>query len=80
MTKDEELTDGEPGGQLDVPGAVVCLDQALPHVQQRVGVQSECRYVVNQHDVHAQALPAAVGQDRVHIGCKSHRAGITCLV
>ena len=61
--RDWGLTDGESGRQLDVPGAVVRPDQALPHVQQGVGVQSECCYVVNQHYVHAEALPPAVGQD-----------------
>ena len=51
----------EPGGKLHVPGAVVSLDQALPHVQQRVGVQSEGGRVVDEHNVHTEALPATVG-------------------
>ena len=72
------LTDREPGGQLDPPGPVVCVYEALPHVQQGVGVQSESRNVVDQHDPHTKLLPATVRQNRVDVGCSANRQLALC--
>ena len=48
------------------------MDEALPHVQQGVGVECEGCNVVDEHDVHTEALPAGIWQNGVYIGCSMH--------